>query len=326
MGPSEGGAGGTHGEDRAGAGNNALGGAESGGAEATGGAPDVAGAAGDGGAMEPTCRPALPVTFRDFKPNGVADGHEDFEMSARGVKNNDGSDFKGWNDIGCGLVQPTLGADRKPRVFAGPADTGGGVVLPGIVGRQRRVVTGPGCFAAGTTAECSIGACVTWDITPPTYSIRSAATFDQWFNTVDGVNLELSSELVLTEKTPSSGMWSFDSDAFFPLDGAGFGNSPGLAHNYSFSTEAHVRFKYVPGQLLKFRGDDDLWLFVNGKLALDVGGQHQPLTAAVDLDAQAAALGIVPGQTYSLDLFHAERQSTDSTFQLTTNIACFEPG
>ena len=60
-------------------------------------------------------------------------------------------------------------------------------------------------------------------------------------------------------------------------------------------------------------------------LGLDVGGQHQSLSAAVDLDAQAPALGIVPGQTYHLDLFHAERQSIISTLYLATNIACFEP-
>jgi len=143
---------------------------------------------------------------------------------------------------------------------------------------------------------------------------------------VDGVNLELSGELVLTEITPGSGAWQYDSNAFFPLDGAGFGNSPELAHNYSFTTEAHVTFTYLPGQHVSFRGDDDVWIFINGRLALDVGGQHQPLAGIVDLDAQAATLGIIPGQSYALDFFHAERQSSVSTFRLATNIACFLPG
>jgi fibro-slime domain-containing protein len=300
--------------------------AGSGGSGAAAGDASEAGETGAGGSPEPTCRPALPVTFRDFNPYGTPSGHEDFEVSARGVKNNDGTTYQGWNDVGCGLVEPLLGVDRKPRVFTGTADAEGGVILPGLVGRQRRVVTGPGCLNGGTAGECNLSSCRSWDISPPTYSIKSGSTFAQWFNTVEGVNIEIEGELVLTETSPSSGAWSFYSDAFFPLDGAGFGNSPGLAHNYSFTTEAHVTFTYLPGQQLKFRGDDDLWLFVNGKLALDLGGQHQPLSVAVDLDAQAAALGIVPGQTYALDLFHAERQSTLSTFYLATNIACFEPG
>lgn len=326
-----GGSAGAEGGGEAGA-NSVSGGTNTGGnggngaAGATAGDVSDAGAAGAGGPAEPTCRPALPVTFRDFNPFGVALGHDDFEVSARGVKNTDGSAFVGWNEIGCGLVEPALGADGKPRVFTGVADVQNGLVLPSYVGRQRRFVSGPGCLNGGEAGECRLASCQAWDITPPTYSIKSASTFAQWFNTVQGVNMEIARELVLTEASPSSGQWSYDSKAFFPLDGAGFGNSPGLPHNYSFTTEAHVRFTYLPGQMIEFRGDDDLWIFVNGKLAIDLGGQHQPLSAAIDLDARAAALGIVPGQTYALALFHAERQSTTSTFHFGTNIACFEPG
>lgn len=328
---SYGGSAGTSDGDEAGAngvtgGNNTGGNGGNGAAGATAGDVSEAGAAGAGGSAEPTCRPALPVTFRDFNPFGVALGHDDFEVSARGVKNTDGSTFEGWNQIGCGLVEPALGADRKPRVFTGVADAENGLVLPGIVGRQLRVVSGPGCLNGGAAGECKLASCQTWDITPPTYSIKSTSTFAQWFNTVAGVNIEVAGELVLTEAIPSSGEWSFDSKAFFPLDGAGFGNSPGLAHNYSFTTESHTTFTYLPGQKIEFRGDDDLWIFVNGRLAIDLGGQHQPLSAAIDLDAQAAVLGILPGHTYALDLFHAERQSKISTFYFATNIACFEPG
>jgi hypothetical protein len=202
---------------------------EGGGHDGTSGGPSDAGAAGAGGASEPTCRPALPVTFRDFNPYGAPGGHEDFEASARGVKNGDGSTFQGWNEMGCGLVEPALGEDGKPRVFTGPVDAEEGLFLSGLVGRQRRVVTGPGCFGGGAAGDCNFSACQTWNITPPTYSIKSPSTFAEWFNTVEGVNIELSGELVLTETSPASGAWSFYSDAFFPLDGAGFGNSPGLA-------------------------------------------------------------------------------------------------
>ena len=80
------------------------------------------------------------------------------------------------------------------------------------------------------------------------------------------------------------------------------------------------------GQKFTFRGDDDLWIFVNSKLALDVGGQHQALQGTIDFDAQSAALGITAGGVYSMDIFHAERQTTDSNFRIETNISCFEPG
>jgi fibro-slime domain-containing protein len=46
----------------------------------------------------------------------------------------------------------------------------------------------------------------------------------------------------------------------------------------------------------------------------------------IDFDAQAAELGIEPGGSYSMDIFHAERHTTASNFRFETNISCFRPG
>jgi fibro-slime domain-containing protein len=275
-----------------------------------------------GGTTGETCGQVLPAVFRDFNPY-PAPGGDDFEASARGIKNTDGSIFKGWNDIGCGLVDPTLGTDGKPHAFTGMAEMKDGITLPGLVGRQRRVVSGAGCFPA-TTGDCMIGTCQAWDITPISYSIKSSATFDTWYNTIDGVNKEIQSMISLVETPPGSGVSVYDTNAFFPIDGQGFGNTAGQTHNYHFTTEIHVKFKYEAGQKFTFRGDDDLWIFVNGKLALDVGGQHQALMGVIDFDAQAGALSIVAGGSYPMDIFHAERQTTESNFRIETNIRCFE--
>lgn len=74
-----------------------------------------------------------------------------------------------------------------------------------------------------------------------------------------------------------------------------------------------------------FRGDHDLWIFVNGVLALDVGGLHEALEGTIDFDAQASQLGITPGELYEMDIFHAERQTSESNFRIETNIRCFTP-
>jgi len=288
---------------------------------------NLAGNATGGETTGNSCGQVLPVLFRDFNAFGQPGGHDDFEASARGVKNSDGSVFKGWNDIGCGLVEPTLGADGKPHAFTGMADVKDGITLPGLVGRQQRVVSGTGCWTAANptpTGVCGIGTCKTWDITPASYSIKSAATFDQWYTSVPNVNQEIKGELPLT-LDPVSGDSIYDTNAFFPIDGVGFGNTAGQTHNYHFTTEIHVKFKYATGQKFTFRGDDDLWIFVNGKLALDVGGQHQALEGTIDFDLQAATLGITAGSSYPMDIFHAERQTTESNFRIQTNIKCFEP-
>lgn len=301
--------------------NSAVGSATS----TTGGIVDV----NDNVTPEDDCGAALPVTLRDFKGSGESGGHIDFEISARNIYAEGATEpYKGWNDVGCGLVEPTLGADSKPVFYAGAADANDGLSIPVGAGRQQRKVAGPGCWTESNptpTGICNIGTCQKWEFAPPTSEIQSASTFNQWYNTIAGVNMEVQMELPLADDGTGSGNRVYDSTAFFPLDGQGFGNTPGQTHNYHFTTEAHVLFTYQMGQVFTFRGDDDLWIFVNGKLALDVGGLHQALEGTIAFDAKAAELGITPGMQYQMDIFHAERQTTESNFRIETNITCFVP-
>jgi len=61
----------------------------------------------------------------------------------------------------------------------------------------------------------------------------------------------------------------------------------GRAHNYHFTSEIRYWFEYQGGESLAFRGDDDVWVFLNGKLAVDLGGIHNPLNGSVSLDSVA---------------------------------------
>lgn len=182
-----------------------------------------------------------------------------------------------------GLVQAALGADKTP-TYAGPAE---GTVT----------TTGPENFAT-------------------------------WFHDTPNVNLgqNLTLQFLPDPAKPTDpNAYYYDSSTmgcgaatcpgFFPIDGQLLGNE-GNRHNYHMTFELHLEFKYHAGDVFTFIGDDDIWVFVDNKLALDLGGTHNEVTGQIMLDT----LGLTEGQTYPLAFFWGERHVTGSNLRIETSL------
>jgi len=175
-----------------------------------------------------------------------------------------------------------------------------------------------------------------------------ANNFDKWFRDVSGTNKSAPLELTLTYDE-EGGVYVFQDDEFFPIDNRLFGNQTeevhsDLDHNYHFTLQLHTKFTFIPADVQYFRlfkSDDDLWVFIDKKLVIDMGGLHNgrcgkfAFTSAGDAEFQkyedndqciplgepcSITLGLQSGETYDFDLFFAERHTHESKLQFSTNI------
>jgi fibro-slime domain-containing protein len=174
-----------------------------------------------------------------------------------------------------------------------------GIVAPQLGPDKKPVYANPG----GTTA-----------------TTHGKSFFDQWYNDVPGVNQGMQLDLKLDLQGASPPTYSYSNQDFFPIDNLLLGNE-GFAHNYSFTVELHTSFLYQGGETFSFAGDDDVFVFLNNQLAIDLGGVHVTEGASIELDKIASQFGMTTCNNYDFTLFYNERHATGSDLTLTTTIA-----
>jgi fibro-slime domain-containing protein len=187
------------------------------------------------------------------------------------------------------------------RDFETPVISGDRGIVTGALGLDGKPVYDTAAHPGGTVTTYSNGPMSATDF------------FNQWYHNTPGYNIPLSVSITLDPI--GGGFFQYSNSAFFPIDGLGFGNQL-QSHNYSFTYEIHAFFQYTGSGVFDFTGDDDGLVYINNQRVIDLGGVHGPEGASVDV----STLGLTVGNTYSLDVFFAERHLVGSNFLITTNL------
>lgn len=161
----------------------------------------------------------------------------------------------------------------------------------------------------------------------PTYvgggsGATTATNFSKWYTNAPGFNDSTPTSLTLTETSP--GIFTYANSAFFPIDDSLFGNQ-GRSNNFHFTMHLEGLLSFQqPTDSFTFTGDDDLWIYVNDRRVMDLGGVHSAATGTFT-GANLAALGLTPNTPYALDIFFAERHTTQSNFNIRTDFSVASP-
>ena len=223
--------------------------------------------------------------FPDYRPRldptmGGPTGIVDQSQGSAYTKNQDNLD----TDIVGPLLSP-LGIDGKPIYFGDPV----------------------------------VGTITTWGSVHPL--CEGQPCFNYWYRDDPRFNQAIDFELQLVEDPNEPGKWVFDNNGqmWFPIDNQLSGNDDPEypEHNYGFTFEIRLDFRYIQGQVFTFVGDDDVFVYINSFLVINLGGIHDELVGSVELDG----LGLTPDSDYSLYFFFAERNPTFSHFRIETTIA-----
>eukprot|EP00727_Mastigamoeba_balamuthi_P009785 m51a1_g5429 hypothetical protein (421) ;mRNA; f:154230-155679 len=219
-------------------------------------------------------------------------------------------------DFPIGCTAPKTNPDFENNTFQADIKTTG--MVSSTLGPDRLPVAS-GCFYSGCP-------------------ITSKESFSQWFRYVPGVNQYIEKTLDMFQIGDSE-TYMYNTTSFFPIDFDGYGidncsflkencdcftttkpDPCNCSHNYGYCVAIHTEFSFKGGETFEFLGDDDVWVFVNNKLALDLGGLHTKKSDRFNLND----FGLTAGESYPFDMFYCERHTTVSQFNAMTSINLYK--
>lgn len=277
---------------------------------------------------DPPTSLTLPIVARDFQSysnSNPPSGHPDF-----GTYCCDDSLTKGK-----GVLGSALGVDRKP-VWAGPTQDP-------VPNPSQLFFTGKKEFdqwyrdVSGVNMTYYENLTLLQSKTAKTTYAMNSDTDPPWYDMCGFFPLDDLNKPMIDQNTGQPVTYHYDQGQpddriCHAYQGLGFGNS-WANHNYSFTTELRYWFQYEGNENLQFTGDDDVWVFINGTMAVEMPGTHNRAVANVVLDASKGTaqvtypnnstlnttvdLKLTIGSVYEVVVFQAERWCCGSNYMLT---------
>lgn len=249
------------------------------------------GTGGQNGNFDPDASNAIHVQgiLREFRMANQPSGHPDMEVPpSTGLA------------VYAGNLEPFLDPEGKP-IFVG---AGKMLVMPFRDAQGRDIPPGLYDPAMGDSPGG-------WGVVSDG-GISSVESFRQWFRDAPDVNSSALFPITLNYDE-GAGKYVFD-DRLDTHMAKQFGDATNKNRNFTYEVDAAFTYIAGQGQSFTFGGDDDLWVFINNMLVVDLGGCHDYREQTVDLDR----LGLNDGQDYTMNIFYANRLKNTARLRIET--------